>query len=940
MERAEPVKTIPYKQPRDTILRNRVRLLGTLLGQVIREQAGERVYAAVETLRKGYINLHRQESATKRAKLKKLIEQHDPETLSHIIRGFSIYFSLVNVAEESFNHEQRRRALLTSDDLWTGSFESALRKIQEEGLGADQIQQLLDQLQFIPVMTAHPTEARRRTTMEGLRRVFVTSEQLDDPRLTREEKEDLARQLLAQIRVLWCTDEVRAHKPSVEDEIRQGIYYFQRSLFQAVPRVYRNLERRLRRYFPDGEGSTAIKVPAFIRFGSWIGGDRDGNPFVLPETTAHAVRTYSRIALQEYVSRLTRLAGEITHSIDLVEPSAELLHSLEVDQAFCKQMFAKRPNQYVREPYRRKLIAMRHRIELNLKRLDAAEAGEDISKLPSGYGSAQAFLNDLCLIKSSLESHGDGLMARGGLLDLIRLAETFGFHLLCLDVRQESTRHTQAVADILSQQGLDYETLEEAARIDLLAQQLEGASQQVLDMNRLSDETRQTLDVFAVMAQMRAEVSEEAFGTYVISMTHEASHVLEVMYLARLRGLVDPSKDVCNIRVSPLFETIHDLERLEPVLNALLDVPVYQKLLQISGNLQEVMLGYSDSSKDGGILSSSWHLYEAQQKVVALTDKRGIQCRLFHGRGGTVGRGGGPTHEAILAQPPGTVTGQIKFTEQGEMLYYRYANEETAVYELTMGCTGLMRASRGLVASIPKDHARDLETMTQLSQLGEDSYRELTDRTEGFLDYFYEATPVTEIGLLNIGSRPSHRKQGNRSKSSIRAIPWVFGWAQSRHTLPAWYGIGAALENWRKSNAAHMSELQKMYREWPYFRALLSNTQMALFKADMQIAEEYSTMAKDQVKARSIYARIREEFERTRSQILEIIGAEHLMEDNPPLALSLMRRNPYLDPLNHIQVILHQRVIDESQPEEERNRWMPPLLRSINAISQGMRNTG
>jgi phosphoenolpyruvate carboxylase len=934
------VKTIPYKQPRDTILRNRVRLLGTLLGQVIREQAGERVYAAVETLRKGYINLHRQESATKRAKLRKLIEQHDPETLSHIIRGFSIYFSLVNVAEESFNHEQRRRALLTSDDLWTGSFESALRKFQEEGLGAEQIQQLLDQLQFIPVMTAHPTEARRRTTMEGLRRVFVTSEQLDDPRLTREEKEDLARQLLAQIRVLWCTDEVRAHKPSVEDEIRQGIYYFQRSLFQAVPRVYRNLERRLRRYFPDGQGSTAIKVPAFVRFGSWIGGDRDGNPFVLPETTAHAVRTYSRTALQEYVTRLTRLAGEITHSLDLVQPSAELLHSLDVDQAFCKQMFSKRPNQYTREPYRRKLIAMRHRIELNMKRLDAAEAGEDISKHPSGYGSAQDFLSDLCLIKSSLESHGDGLMARGGLLDLIRLAETFGFHLLSLDVRQESTRHSQAVADILSQQGMDYESLDEAARIALLAQQLDGASQQVLDVNRLSDDTRQTIEVFEVMAKMRAEVSEDAFGTYVISMTHEASHVLEVMYLARLRGLVDPSKDVCNIRVSPLFETIHDLERLEPVLNALLDVPVYQKLLQISGNLQEVMLGYSDSSKDGGILSSSWHLYEAQQKVVALTDKRGIQCRLFHGRGGTVGRGGGPTHEAILAQPPGTVTGQIKFTEQGEMLYYRYANEETAVYELTMGCTGLMRASRGLVGNVPTDYARDLETMSRLSQLGEDAYRGLTDRTEGFLDYFYEATPVTEIGLLNIGSRPSHRKQGNRSKGSIRAIPWVFGWAQSRHTLPAWYGIGGALENWRKNDPKHMSELQKMYREWPYFRALLSNTQMALFKADMQIAEEYSQMAKNQEQARGIFQRIRDEFMRTRSQILEIIGAEHLMEDNPSLALSLMRRNPYLDPLNHIQVILHQRVIDESQPEEERNRWMPPLLRSINAISQGMRNTG
>ncbi len=934
------MKTIPYNQPRDSILRNRVRLLGTLLGQVIREQAGERVYAAVETLRKGYVNLHQQDNPSKRAKLRKLIEQHDPETLSHIIRGFSIYFSLVNVAEESFAHEQRRRRLLSSDDLWTGSFESALRQFQEEGLSTEQLQTLFDQLQFIPVMTAHPTEARRRTTMESLRRVFVTSEQLDDPRLSREEKEDVARQLLMQIRVLWCTDEVRAHKPSVEDEVRQGIYYFQRSLFQAVPRVYRNLERRLRRYCPDGKGNTAIKVPAFIRFGSWIGGDRDGNPYVLPETTAHAVRTYSRTALLEYIDRLDRLSGEITHSIDLVQPSAALLQSLKVDEGFCQSIFEERPNKFSREPYRRKLTAMRHRIELNLTRLDAGAAGENISKWAVGYGDAKAFLSDLCLIRTSLESHGDNLMARAGLLDLIRLVETFGFHLLCLDVRQESTRHTQAVADILSQQGINYDALDEDARIQMLAQQLEGAAQHALDGNRLSDETRQTLEVFAVMAQMRAEVSEESFGTYVISMTHEASHVLEVMYLARLRGLVDPNKGLCNIRVSPLFETIDDLSRLEPVLNTLLDVPVYQTLLQASGNLQEVMLGYSDSSKDGGILSSSWHLYEAQQKVVALTEKRGIQCRLFHGRGGTVGRGGGPTYEAILAQPPRTVTGQIKFTEQGEMLYYRYANEETAVYELTMGCTGLMRASRGLVCATPKDHPQDLKAMKALSQMGEESYRALTDHTPGFLDYFYEATPVTEIGLLNIGSRPSHRKQGNRSKSSIRAIPWVFGWAQSRHTLPAWYGIGTALRTWRSQDPKHMAELQRMYRDWPYFRALLSNTQMALFKADMKIAEEYSQMAKNQEQARSIFQRIREEFEHTGNQILEITGAQHLMEDNPSLALSLMRRNPYLDPLNHIQVILHQRVTDERQPDDERLPWMPPLLRSINAISQGMRNTG
>jgi len=415
------------------------------------------------------------------------------------------------------------------------------------------------------------------------------------------------------------------------------------------------------------------------------------------------------------------------------------------------------------------------------------------------------------------------------------------------------------------------------------------------------------------------------------------------MFLATIVGLTGKHGDdwFCNIRVSPLFETIEDLNHIEQVLAKLFNDETYKTLLKVSGNQQEVMLGYSDSCKDGGILASSWQLFEAQQKVIALADMHQIDCRLFHGRGGTIGRGGGPTHESILSQPEGTVHGQIKFTEQGEVLSNKYSNAETAVYELTLGVTGLMLASRYQILPSPSTATeQNMAIMREVMTYGEDYYRELTDRTEGFLDYFYEATPVSEISLMNIGSRPSHRKKGDRSKSSVRAIGWVFGWAQSRQTLPAWYGIGAALEKWIDGDHERFNKLREMYEHWPYFKALLSNTEMALYKADMRTAKEYSELCLSAETGERIYNMIREEHDRTLELVLRVSNMSHLLDDIPPLALSLMRRDPYLDPLNHIQIKLLKRYRDESLSEEERQRWLNPLLRSINAIAAGMRNTG
>ena len=928
--------------PNDKPLRSRVKLFGNILGQILHDHAGRKVFEAVETLRKGHISLRKSEDARKRQRLAQLIESLDPDTLAHVIRAFSIYFSLVNIAEESFQHKQRRREVSRNGPLWVGSFDHTMRQFHAEGIPADKVQCLLDHLAYIPVFTAHPTEAKRRTVLEALRRIFVISEELDTPRLSRIERGRILERLERHIRILYETNEVRTTRLQVIDEVKNGLYYFRECLFQSVPETYRYLEGAIERTY--GEDGDTIRVPSFIRFGSWIGGDRDGNPFVKPDTTATAVRMQSREVLREYFGRIRRLQKVLTMSTEFIQPSADFLDALARDEQAMPEVFAERPQRYAQEPYRRKLVLMQRRIEHNLARLDHHLEDTPLPEPDHGYADEQGLLADLYLIRDSIISHGDAIIARGELQNLIRLVETFGFFLAHLDIRQESTVHTETVTEVLRQiDGTDYTALDEAERMKVLARYLTGTPP-TLDRSVFSERSQETLETFDVMARMREEISPRIFGNYVISMTHAASHVMEVMFLAWLSGLTGQrdGRWFCHVQVSPLFETIEDLAHIEPVMSRLLDDSTYAALLAASGNRQEVMLGYSDSCKDGGILASAWNLYQAQQQITALCKDRGVHLRMFHGRGGTIGRGGGPTHDAILSQPTGTVHGEIKFTEQGEVLSYKYSNSETAVYELSMGITGLMKASRNLIIPPEPDNPRYLQVMKDLADKGERAYRQLTDETPGFLDYFYEATPVREIALMNIGSRPSHRKQTDRSKGSVRAIGWVFGWAQSRHTLPAWYGIGSALEGWldEAPDRHSLEQLQEMYRHWPFFRALLSNSQMALFKADMRIAESYMSLCHDQATARPIFETIKSEYQRTVKEVLDVAQLDELMAETPQLALSLKRRNPYLDPLNQIQVTLLRRYRDESLDEETRNQWLNPLLRSINAIAAGMRNTG
>ncbi len=928
----------------DKQLRARVKLFGNLLGNILLSNAGSRVYDAVEKLRVGFIELHKEEDEQKRARLMALIESLDEDTLTQVVRAFSTYFSLVNVAEEASQLQLRRRQMRKGKELWIGSFDSALRNFVDMGMSAERLQTLLDRLAYIPVITAHPTEAKRRSILYALRRIFLTNEKLSDTRLGKAQRQDVIAELETQIQILWRTNEVRENRPQVRDEIKNGIYYFKESLFDAVPMVYRNLENRIRDHYPTAQ----INVPSFLKFGSWIGGDRDGNPNVTPETTELALRLQSRTTLQEYVRRLNIAFKHLTHSDQICTPSREFSESLNHDENLRFEVFAINPLSYTHSPYQRKLAFMRFRVQQNLDKTRAliADASTDISKYSHAYASEDDFLKDLTLIRDSLISHGDKKIADLAIKDLIRLVESFGFYLMHLDVRQESTRHTEAVAEILQQSNtfMDYDSLDEDTRIKLLSDLIQHQCAGIeFNADQLNDANKETLEVFKVIEKMHGEISPHAFGEYVISMTHQASHVLEVMLLATIVGLAGKNNDewFCKIRISPLFETIEDLNHIESVLAKLFDDETYTTLLSASGNLQEVMLGYSDSCKDGGILASSWQLFEAQQKAMNLADTHDIDCRLFHGRGGTIGRGGGPTHESILSQPEGTVHGQIKFTEQGEVLSNKYSNPETAVYELTLGVTGLMLASRYQI--LPGETTATEENMAIMREImayGESSYRQLTDHTEGFLDYFYEATPVSEIALMNIGSRPSHRKKGDRSKTSVRAIGWVFGWAQARQTLPAWYGIGSALQQWIGDDKTRLQKLRDMYQHWPYFKALLSNTEMALYKADMRTAKEYSELCLSQDTGKRIFKMIRDEHDRTLEITLKVANMAHLLDDIPPLALSLMRRDPYLDPLNHIQIKLLKRYRDESLDKAEREKWLNPLLRSINAIAAGMRNTG
>lgn len=923
----------------DRQLRTTIKLLGTLLGRVIKTQAGKQVYNAVEKLRKGFIGLRENKNTSKHDQLIRYIGKLNKNTLTDVIRSYSKYFALANVAEEAFQHINRERRLKSGYDSWEGSFDSTLRDFLNQKINKSDLQELLGHLKYIPVFTAHPTEAKRRSEMHLMRRIFSMILELQQYKGQSIKKEELLEKLESEILILWKTDEVRLKKPTVIDEVENGLYYFRTSLFKAVPQIYSDLEKAISRTYKDNPDTKKIIVPSFIRFGSWIGGDRDGNPFVTSDVTCQAVYMHAETVITEYIERTKDLSKYLTHSIQHVDLSKDFLDSLSIDDELSKEVFKDNSQDFIKEPYRRKLKFIEFRLSESLKIVSDHKNKNLGQKRVHAYQNEHEFLKDLYLIRDSLIYDKDERLVGFQLKDLIRLVETFGFFLVNLDIREESTKHSNAIHEIIgSLTKEDYLSLSENKRVNCLESLIKSDFNVDSIYMTLSDDTKKVVDVFLTMVKLRKQISEEAFGHYIISMTHEASHVLEVLALAKLSGMIKKDKDkgwISTIKVSPLFETIDDLSRINDILESLLDNQLYAEILKNSNNRQEIMLGYSDSCKDGGILSSSWSLYKAQKEITEIANKYSIECRMFHGRGGTVGRGGGPTHNAIVAQPAGTVNGMIKITEQGEVLSYKYASNETAVYELETAIGGLMKASQHLVTDNLKTDNVIEKNMELMSQKGEEHYRELTDKTPGLIDYFYEATPVQELGQLNIGSRPSHRNTTDRSKQSIRAIPWVFGWSLSRHTLPAWYGLGSALQKILDSDEKNLNLLQNMYKKWPYFKVLLANIRMALAKADLNIARDYSELAKDQTSAKIIIGKIEDEYNLTKKLLLKITETDNLLLAGSSVSLSIHRRMPYLDPLNYIQV----KLLKECR-KNNNDDLFDPLLRTIHAISKGMKNTG
>lgn len=923
----------------DRQLRTTIKLLGTLLGRVIKTQAGKQVYNAVEKLRKGFIGLRENKNTSKHDQLIRYIGKLNKNTLTDVIRSYSKYFALANVAEEAFQHINRERRLKSGYDSWEGSFDSTLRDFLNQKINKSDLQELLGHLKYIPVFTAHPTEAKRRSEMHLMRRIFSMILELQQYKGQSIKKEELLEKLESEILILWKTDEVRLKKPTVIDEVENGLYYFRTSLFKAVPQIYSDLEKAISRTYKDNPDTKKIIVPSFIRFGSWIGGDRDGNPFVTSDVTCQAVYMHAETVITEYIERTKDLSKYLTHSIQHVDLSKDFLDSLSIDDELSKEVFKDNSQDFIKEPYRRKLKFIEFRLSESLKIVSDHKNKNLGQKRVHAYQNEHEFLKDLYLIRDSLIYDKDERLVGFQLKDLIRLVETFGFFLVNLDIREESTKHSNAIHEIIGALTKeDYLSLNENKRVNCLESLIKSDYNVDSIYMTLSDDTKKVVDVFLTMVKLRKQISEEAFGHYIISMTHEASHVLEVLALAKLSGMIKKDKDkgwISTIKVSPLFETIDDLSRINDILESLLDNQLYAEILKNSNNRQEIMLGYSDSCKDGGILSSSWSLYKAQKEITEIANKYSIECRMFHGRGGTVGRGGGPTHNAIVAQPAGTVNGMIKITEQGEVLSYKYASNETAVYELETAIGGLMKASQHLVTDNLKTDNVIEKNMELMSQKGEEHYRELTDKTPGLIDYFYEATPVQELGQLNIGSRPSHRNTTDRSKQSIRAIPWVFGWSLSRHTLPAWYGLGSALQKILDSDEKNLNLLQNMYKKWPYFKVLLANIRMALAKADLNIARDYSELAKDQTSAKIIIGKIEDEYNLTKKLLLKITETDNLLLAGSSVSLSIHRRMPYLDPLNYIQV----KLLKECR-KNNNDDLFDPLLRTIHAISKGMKNTG
>ena len=909
-----------------------IRLLGRILGDVIREQEGRDAYELIERIRRLAVAYRLKSDAGAGRQFDRLLKSLSTDQTVSVIRAFSYFSHLANIAEDR-HHVRRREVHERQGHLHEGSLAMTFERLAAAGIRASDIAATLARAHISPVLTAHPTEVQRKSILDAERAVAELIEQRDALATAREFADNEAL-LRARVTQLWQTRMLRYTKLTVADEIENALSYYHATFLRQIPRLYGEIERAL----PGHD------IASFFRMGNWIGGDRDGNPNVGAGTLRMALARQGETALRHYLTEVHALGADLSISGTLVGVSSEM-------RALAERSPDHNPHR-ADEPYRRALTGIYARLAATLHALTGTEALRHAVAPQDPYRRADDFLADLLVIESSLRSHHAQALVAPRLAPLIRAVQVFGFHLATVDLRQNSDRHEAVVAELLKVARIepDYAALDEAARRGLLVRLLCDARPLRVPTAGYGEHTLGELAIFEAAVEMRRRYGRDALRHYIISHTEDASDLLEVLLLQKeaglVRGTLDDAGSVADLIVVPLFETIADLRNAARIMREFYALPGIAALLARSGAEQDVMLGYSDSNKDGGFFTSNWELYRAEIALVDLFDElrrsHGMRLRLFHGRGGTVGRGGGPSYQAILAQPPGTVNGQIRLTEQGEVIASKYANPAIGLRNLeTLVAATLEATLLHPTRSAPKAF---LEAAEQISAASMAAYRKLVYETPGFTDYFYDATPIREIAGLNIGSRPASRK-ASRAIEDLRAIPWGFSWGQCRVALPGWCGFGSGIEAWlgavpAKQRAARLALLRRMERQWPFFRALLSNLDMVLAKTDLGIAARYVELVADRRAGKRIFAAIRAEWQRTADVLALITGERRRLASNPSLARSLEHRLPYLDPLNHLQVELMRRHRAQPPGEPTHERVGRGIHISINGVAAGLRNTG
>ncbi|MGB8400134.1 phosphoenolpyruvate carboxylase [Bradyrhizobium sp.] len=902
----------------DTRLREDIRLLGRILGDTVRDQEGADVFDLVERIRQTSIRFHRDEDKLARRELETILDGMSISETVRIVRAFSYFSHLANIAEDQNNIRQMR-----SRSSRASLLARTLSHAKAAGLSAADLRRFFGDALVSPVLTAHPTEVRRKSTMDREMEIAALLNRRERMQMTSEEIAASDEQLRRAVLTLWQTNLLRRTKLTVLDEVANGLSFYDYTFLHEVPQLHCRLEDRL----DQDDGGDHGELASFLKMGSWIGGDRDGNPFVTAEVMRGTLRLQSSRVLSFYLEELHALGAELSLAAHLADISDELRALAERSPDTSRHRRG--------EPYRLAVSGIYARLTATAPKLEVETTRPPVGEA-APYASVEEFKADLDVLDRSLIANNSRVIARGRLRLLRRAVDCFGFHLARLDMRQNSAVHERTVAELLdtATPGMSYRALSEDARIALLAGELRNPRPLTSSFVKYSEETLDELAVFHAAAEAHAKFGRDVIPQCIISMCKGMSDMLEVALLLKEVGLVDPSGRSA-VNIVPLFETIEDLQACSGIMDRMLVLHEYRKLVDSRGGVQEVMLGYSDSNKDGGFVTSGWELYKAEIGLIGVFARHGVRLRLFHGRGGSVGRGGGPSYDAIIAQPGGAVNGQIRITEQGEIISSKYSNPDVGRENLEILAAATLEASL-LQPRQSAPRGEYLKAMEQLSALAFKAYRGLVYETEGFADYFWGSTVITEIATLNIGSRPASRKK-TREIEDLRAIPWVFSWAQCRLMLPGWYGFGSAVESWIAEHKEQgMPFLQELYRQWPFFRMLLSNMDMVLAKSSIAIASRYAELVPDVALRENIFGRIRREWHLSIEMLLDIMGQQRLLQGNPLLERSIRNRFPYLDPLNHVQVEL----MKEHRAKNPDEQLLRGIQITINGISAGLRNSG